>query len=118
MSAWLAPLLLGKTQREANAGSGRGSGEFTPRENLQGKSSLGVYADRDAPLRPSTTYVVSVAARSRGGATLAGGRVIEQMIVEEGWIIALDKAGLAGQFEQRIDFDPRTITDLQIIQVV
>lgn len=51
-------------------------------------------------------------------ATLAGGRVIEQMIVEEGWVIALDKAGLAGQFEQRIDFDPRTITDLRILQVV
>ncbi|HEY2586916.1 MAG TPA: hypothetical protein VGI81_14315 [Tepidisphaeraceae bacterium] len=51
-------------------------------------------------------------------ATLAGGRVIDQMIVEEGWIIALDKAGLAGQFEQRIDFDPRTITALQIVQVV
>jgi len=50
--------------------------------------------------------------------TLAGGRVIEQMIVEEGWIIALDKAGLAGQFEQRIDFDPRTISEIQIIQVV
>ena len=51
-------------------------------------------------------------------ATLAGGRVVEQMIVEEGWIIALDKAGLAGQFEQRIDFDPRTITELRILQVV
>ena len=51
-------------------------------------------------------------------ATLAGGRVIEQLIVEEGWVIALDKSGLAGRFEQRIDFDPRTITDLQVIQVV
>ena len=51
-------------------------------------------------------------------ATLAGGRVIEQLIVEEGWIIALDKQGLAGQFEQRIDFDPRTITSLEIVQVV
>lgn len=51
-------------------------------------------------------------------ATLVGGRVIEQMIVEEGWIVALDKAGLAGQFEQRIDFDPRTITGLEIVQVV
>lgn len=51
-------------------------------------------------------------------ATLAGGRVIDEMIVEEGWIVALSKAGLAGQFEQRIDFDPRTITDLQIMQVV
>lgn len=51
-------------------------------------------------------------------ATLAGGRVIEQLIIEEGWVIALDKSGLAGQFEQRIDFDPRTITGLQIVQVV
>ena len=51
-------------------------------------------------------------------ATLTSGRVIEQMIVEEGWIVALDKAGLAGQFEQRIDFDPRTITELRIVQVV
>ena len=49
--------------------------------------------------------------------TLADGRVVEEMIVEEGWIVALDRKGLAGQFEQRIDFDPRSITDLQIIQV-
>ena len=51
-------------------------------------------------------------------ATLAGGRVIEEMIVEEGWIIALDKAGLAGKFEQRIDFDPRQITALEVLQLV
>jgi hypothetical protein len=51
-------------------------------------------------------------------ATLVDGRTIEQLIVEEGWIIALDKSGLAGRFEQRIDFDPRAITGLQIIQVV
>jgi hypothetical protein len=51
-------------------------------------------------------------------ATLVGGRVIEELIVEQGWIIALDRAGLAGTFEQRIDFDPRTITDLEIVQVV
>ena len=51
-------------------------------------------------------------------ATLADGRVVDQMIVEEGWIVALDKSGLAGRFEQRIDFDPRTITGLEIIQVV
>jgi hypothetical protein len=49
--------------------------------------------------------------------TLVGGRVIDEMIVEQGWIIALDKAGLAGSFEQRIDFDPRQIIDLEIIQV-
>jgi hypothetical protein len=49
--------------------------------------------------------------------TLTSGRIIEQMIIEEGWIVALDKSGLAGQFEQRIDFDPRTITRLEIVQV-
>jgi len=50
--------------------------------------------------------------------TLAGGRIVEEMIVEEGWIIALSRQGLAGVFEQRIDFDPRAITEIQIIQVV
>jgi hypothetical protein len=39
------------------------------------------------------------------------------MIVEQGWILALDKSGLAGEIEQRIDFDPRQIIDLKIIQV-
>ena len=51
-------------------------------------------------------------------ATITGGRVIEDMIVEEGWIIALDRAGLGGSFEQRIDFDPRQIIELQIKQIV
>jgi hypothetical protein len=51
-------------------------------------------------------------------ATLVGGRVIEELIVEEGWIIALGKQGLAGIFEQRIDFDPRTITELELRQVI
>jgi hypothetical protein len=50
-------------------------------------------------------------------ATLVGGRVIEQMIVEEGWIVALDRTGLVGEAERRIDFDPRTITDIEIVQV-
>jgi len=50
-------------------------------------------------------------------ATLTDGRVIEELIVEEGWIIALSKAGLAGIFEQRIDFDPRTIVELEVRQV-
>ena len=51
-------------------------------------------------------------------ATLTGGRVIENLLVEEGWIVALDRSCLAGQFEQRIDFDPRTISGLEILQVV
>lgn len=50
-------------------------------------------------------------------AELVGGRVIDQLIIEEGWIIALDRDGIAGQFEQRIDFDPRTITALEVLQV-
>lgn len=50
--------------------------------------------------------------------TLVGGRVIEEMIVEEGWIIALSRDGLGGTFEQRIDFDPRQITELEVIQIV
>jgi hypothetical protein len=49
---------------------------------------------------------------------LADGRVIEQLIIEEGWIIALDKKHLAGVFEERIDFDPRGIEAIEIIQVV
>lgn len=49
---------------------------------------------------------------------LAGGRVIENLIVEEGWIIALDRQGIAGTFEQRIDFNPRTILSVQIVQTV
>ena len=50
--------------------------------------------------------------------TLADDRVIDELVVEEGWIVALDKKGIAGQFEQRIDFDPRTITAVEIMQVV
>jgi hypothetical protein len=51
-------------------------------------------------------------------ATVAGGRIIEDMIVEEGWIVALDRNGLGGTFEQRIDFDPRLILELEIKQIV
>jgi hypothetical protein len=51
-------------------------------------------------------------------AALGDGRVIEELIVEEGWIIALGREGLAGVFEQRIDFDPRTIVELQLLQVI
>jgi hypothetical protein len=51
-------------------------------------------------------------------ATLVGGRVIDEMIVEQGWIVALNKQGLVGTFEQRIELDPRTITEIEILQVV
>ncbi len=51
-------------------------------------------------------------------ATLVDGRVIDEMVVEEGWIVALDKKGLGGTFEQRIDFDPRSIAAVDVIQIV
>ena len=50
-------------------------------------------------------------------ATLAGGRVVDAMIVEQGWIVSLSRQGLVGVFEERIDLDPRTITDIEILQV-
>jgi hypothetical protein len=50
-------------------------------------------------------------------ATLTDGRIVDELILEEGWIIATTRNHLAGQFEQRIDFDPRSITELDIIQV-
>jgi hypothetical protein len=49
---------------------------------------------------------------------IVGGRVIENLIIEQGWIIALGRDGLGGSFEQRIDFDPRMIVSLEIVQVV
>lgn len=49
---------------------------------------------------------------------IVGGRVIEELIVEEGWIIALSRDGLGGTFEERIDFDPRQILTFDILQVV
>lgn len=51
-------------------------------------------------------------------AELVGGRMIDDLIVEEGWIIALSRDGLAGIFEQRIDLDPRQILNMELKQVV
>lgn len=51
-------------------------------------------------------------------ATLVGGRVIDDVIVEEGWIISVGREGLAGVFEQRIAFDPRQIVELELITFV
>ena len=50
--------------------------------------------------------------------TLVDGRVIDELIVEEGWIIALDRTGLGGVFERRIDFDPRAIVDVELVDFV
>jgi hypothetical protein len=51
-------------------------------------------------------------------ATLRDGRVIEDLIVEEGWVIALDREGLGGTFEQRINFHPSEIVGLELKQVI
>ena len=51
-------------------------------------------------------------------AELVGGRVIDNLIIEQGWIIATDRNGIGGAFEQRIDFDPKQITAMTILQVV
>ena len=68
-----------------------------------------VILDQGAPKRKYTAVCQ---------ATLTDGRVISEMIVEEGWIIALSKTGLAGVFEERIDFDPRTISALEVKQII
>lgn len=51
-------------------------------------------------------------------AKLVNGREFEDLIIEEGWIIALDRKGLGGTFEQRIDFHPSEIVELELKQVV
>jgi len=51
-------------------------------------------------------------------ATLLDGRVIEDLVIEEGWVIALDRKGLGGKFEQRIDFNPLDIKQLDLKQVI
>jgi hypothetical protein len=51
-------------------------------------------------------------------ATLADGTVFSDLIIEQGWIISTSRSGLGGTFEERIGFDPRHITDIEIVQVV
>lgn len=51
-------------------------------------------------------------------ATLVGGRVIEEMVVENGWVVALDRSGLAGTFERRVELDVREIVSVEIVQTI
>ncbi len=62
------------------------------------------------PIAANTPPSVKLASPAAG--------VIEALFVEEGWIVALDRNGLGGTFEQRIDFDPRLILELEIKQIV
>jgi len=60
---------------------------------------------------PKRKYIAVCRAR------LADGRWIEEMIVEQGWIISTSRTLMAGQFEQRIDFDPRGIAEMEVVQI-
>ncbi|MGF1633602.1 MAG: hypothetical protein ACFCVE_07105 [Phycisphaerae bacterium] len=46
------------------------------------------------------------------------GRVIEEAVVVENWIVATSKANYAAGVEERIDFDPELIQDVLVKQVV
>ena len=62
---------------------------------------------------PRRKYTAVVAA------TLLDGRVVEDVVIEEGWVIAVGTAALAADaFEQPIDFDPPAIASLRLAQVV
>lgn len=44
--------------------------------------------------------------------------VIEEMVVEEGWIVSLTREGLAGHDERPIALDPRRIVAVEIVQYI
>jgi hypothetical protein len=70
-----------------------------PPRNRLAKCSRRVAQAPRLPRRPKRKYTAVLRA------TLVGGRVIEDLIIEQGWIIATTREGLGGTFEQRIDFD-------------
>jgi hypothetical protein len=49
-------------------------------------------------------------------AELADGTVIENVIVEQGWIVALTRDGLSGSVERRIELDPRDIVAIELLE--
>lgn len=49
---------------------------------------------------------------------MLGGAVLEDVIVEQGWIISMSRNGMGGIFEERITLDPRQIDSMEIVQVV
>ena len=69
------------------------------------------------------TYLVSKGVPKRKytaicRAEIVGGRVIDELIIEEGWIIALSREHLGGVFEQRIDFDPQMILKFELVTFI
>ena len=75
-----------------------------------------VYDVVAAAMRREDTEALASALLPLYFARVAG--LIDELIIEQGWIIALGRAGMAGTFEQRIDFDPRTIENLELLQFV
>ena len=66
--------------------------------------------DEGVPKRKYTA-VVTVA--------LADGRRVDEVIIEEGWIVAIGLERLADDvFEQAIDFDPLFIEAVELVQAV
>ena len=62
---------------------------------------------------PRRKYTAVVAA------TLTDGRTVDDVVIEEGWIIALGTAPLAAAaFEQPIALDPAAIASLRLVQTV
>jgi hypothetical protein len=49
---------------------------------------------------------------------LADGSVIEDMVVEEGWIIGLDRSALAGSMDRPIALNPRDIRSVEVKQFI
>lgn len=51
-------------------------------------------------------------------AEMVGGQVIEAMVIEQGWIVGLDRTALAGREERPIAINPRQILSLTVLQVI
>lgn len=66
--------------------------------------------DQGVPKRKYTAVVA---------VTLADGATIEDVVIEEGWIISIGTAALAADvFEQRIDLEPEAIQAMTLTTMV
>lgn len=51
-------------------------------------------------------------------ATCSDGRVFSEMIVEEGWIVGLDRSALVGSEPRPIPIDPRELVSIELVQYI
>ena len=51
-------------------------------------------------------------------ATLGDGTVFDEVVIEEGWVIAVGLGVLTDSFEQRIAFDPEQVAAMSVGQIV